>query len=268
MREERRSSEGDGNPSQGDPKGVTAFRTGHGVDVPAVTAAQMREVDRIATDETGPNLFQMMENAGRNLAELSIELLGEKWNRASVLILAGAGGNGGGGLVAARHLANHGADVRVCLARPDGLEEVPRWQRRVLRSTSAREISPSDLQGADLVIDALLGYGMHGPPHGAEAELITWVNGSGSHVLSLDVPSGVDATTGEAPGAHVAPRWTMTLALPKTGLRSNLTGDLLLADIGIPAEVYRRLGLHYRTPFAGSYRVPIAACGQRGARRL
>jgi hypothetical protein len=69
------------------------------MEVPAVTAEQMREVDRVAMQETGPNLFQMMENAGRNLAALSMELLGNGWQQASYLVLAGSGGNGGGGSV-------------------------------------------------------------------------------------------------------------------------------------------------------------------------
>src|SRR5215471_13623592 len=72
-----------------------------GLEVPAVTAEQMREVDRIALQETGPNLFQMMENAGRNLAALSMELLGNGWQQASYLVLAGSGGNGGGASVQA-----------------------------------------------------------------------------------------------------------------------------------------------------------------------
>jgi NAD(P)H-hydrate epimerase len=75
--------------------------TEQGVDVPAVDSAQMREVDRIAVDETGPNLYPMMENAGRNMALLAVELLDEQWQQAKVLVLAGGGGNGGGGICAA-----------------------------------------------------------------------------------------------------------------------------------------------------------------------
>src|SRR6516225_11038317 len=91
------------------------FVTERGIVVPAVDSAQMREVDRIAVEETGPNLYQMMENAGRNLALLAIQLLDEGWERAKVLVLAGSGGNGGGGICAARHLANHNVNVAVCL---------------------------------------------------------------------------------------------------------------------------------------------------------
>src|SRR5262245_20486308 len=98
--------------------------TASGLEVPAVTAEQMREIDRIAIEETGPNLFQMMENAGHNLAALSMELLGNGWQQASYLVLAGSGGNGGGGICAGRHLANHGCRVSLCLADPEQLGEV------------------------------------------------------------------------------------------------------------------------------------------------
>src|SRR6516164_9996216 len=110
------------------------FVADDGRHVPAVTADEMREIDRLAIQETGPNLFQMMENAGRNLAALSMELLGNGWQRASYLVLAGSGGSGGGGICAARHLANHGCRVSLCLADPEHLGEVPAFQYKVFQS--------------------------------------------------------------------------------------------------------------------------------------
>src|SRR6516165_4151568 len=100
------------------------FVTPNGVEVPAVDAVQMRDVDRIAVEETGPNLFQMMENAGRNLAQLAIDVLADRWQDAKILVLSGSGGNGGGGICAARHLANHNARVTLCLADPSKLQGV------------------------------------------------------------------------------------------------------------------------------------------------
>ena len=76
---------------------VDSFRTLTGLVVPAITTQQMREVDRVAVQGAGPNLYQMMENAGRNLASLCVELLGDRWASVPVLVLAGTGGNGGGG---------------------------------------------------------------------------------------------------------------------------------------------------------------------------
>src|SRR6516164_5495583 len=93
-----------------------------GMEVPAITAEQMREVDRVAMQETGPNLFQMMENAGRNLAALSMELLGNGWQQASYLVLAGSGGNGGGASVQP-DISPMTARVSLCLADPEHLGE-------------------------------------------------------------------------------------------------------------------------------------------------
>lgn len=232
---------------------ITRFFTDAAIPVPAVTAEQMSEVDRIAVEETGPNLYQMMENAGRNLASLAIEFLGRNWTIAKIVVLAGSGGNGGGGICAARHLANQGADVTLCLAGSERLKEVPAFQRKIFQATRGKDIQAHSLpaQPADLVIDALVGYGLRASPKGTVAELIRWANGVKSRILSLDVPSGIEATTGQAPGEYIRPRWTMTLALPKTGLLLERTGELFLADIGIPEGVYRRLGLEYTAPFEG-----------------
>ncbi len=235
------------------------FFTDTGVEVPAVTAEQMREVDRIASEETGPNLFQMMENAGRNLALLAMAVLGEKWTASRIVVLAGSGGNGGGGICAARHLANRGIDVKLCLAEPDHLEEAPAFQRKIFRSTHGREIDAAFLSAepVDLILDGLIGYGLRSAPRSPVAELIRWSNGTGAPILALDVPSGLNSTTGHRPGDYIQPRWTMTLALPKTGLLPESTGQLFLADIGIPEQTYRRLGLSYVNPFAKGFWVPL-----------
>lgn len=235
------------------------FFTDEGIEVPAVTADQMREADRIAMEETGPNLFQMMENAGRNLAALAIEVLGRGWEKAQIITLAGGGGNGGGGICASRHLANHSANVKLCLADPDHLGEVPSFQRKIFGFTSGKEIDATGVceESADLILDALIGYGLKSAPQDAAAELIRWANEANAGILALDLPSGVNATTGEAPGEVIKARWTMTLALPKTGLLPENTGELFLADIGIPEGTYRRLGLSYTSPFGDSFRVPL-----------
>jgi NAD(P)H-hydrate epimerase len=151
-----------------------SFFTPAGTEVPAVTTDQMREVDRIAIEETGPNLFQMMENAGRNLAELTFECLGANCRQARIVVLAGTGGNGGGGIVAARHLANHRASVELCLAAPDKLGEVPAWQYKVFRSTGGKEVSPRDLDKEDvlIILDALIGYSLQSAPRSVFAHLI------------------------------------------------------------------------------------------------
>lgn len=232
-----------------------------GIEVPAVTAGQMREIDRIAMEETGPNLYQMMENAGRNLASLAMELLGDRWNKAKIIVLAGTGGNGGGGICAARHLANRNANVTLCLANPLKSASMPKFQYKIFQHTPGKTIQFDALNDEkfDLIIDAMIGYSLKGVPSGAILELMRWANRTKTPILSLDVPSGVDSTTGETPGAFIRATWTMTLALPKTGLLPERTGDLYLADIGIPLGVYEQMGLRYTSPFEKKDSIPLFA---------
>lgn len=248
---------------------VKAFCTLTGLVVPAITTEQMREVDRVAVEEVGLNLHQMMENAGRNLASLCVELLGDGWDTASIVVLAGTGGNGGGGICAARHLANRGGDVTVMVSDIARLGGVPADQFALYRATGARVADIREIGAvvAELVVDAVLGYSLGGAPHGVAAELIGWMSSYTAPVISLDVPSGVDSTTGMAPGEYVRATTTMTLALPKTGLDADAVGGLWLADVGIPREVYRRVGVHPPGGlFTPGYRVQLAKEGQDGTR--
>jgi NAD(P)H-hydrate epimerase len=238
---------------------MIAFRTEEGIPVPVVTADQMREIDRIAIEETGPNLFQMMENAGRNLATLTVELLQSNWQKARIVVLAGTGGNGGGGICAARHLANHQANVTLVLADPDALRDIPRWQYTIYRSTTGAIANDVSQLRPDFIIDALIGYSLSSAPRARFAELIRWANVSGAPIVALDVPSGIDATTGDVPGEVIQAVWTLTLALPKTGLLPERTGALYLADIGIPEATYRRANIHYVSPFQTSFVIPLRA---------
>ncbi|GBD84834.1 bifunctional NAD(P)H-hydrate repair enzyme Nnr [bacterium BMS3Abin02] len=212
--------------------------------VPALTEEQMREVDRVMIEDLGIVLVQMMENAGRNLAELAIR----RFRPSTVTVLAGTGGNGGGGLVAARHLANRGRNVSVVIATaPDRLGRVPRAQLEILQQMGVRfEADPRD---ADLVIDALIGYSLRGDPRGRTAELIRWAKGR--PVLSLDTPSGLNVTSGEAGDPCIDAIATMTLALPKVGLLdASQVGELYLADISVPPSVYTTMGLESPPLFA------------------
>ena len=118
-------------------------------NVPFITTDQMREVDRAMVDDYGILLLQMMENAGRCLADLARDrFLGGDARGSRVLVLAGSGGNGGGGLVCARWLYNRGADVHVWLARPaSGFEGVPLRQLEVLERIGVAAEVGSNQQG-------------------------------------------------------------------------------------------------------------------------
>ena len=220
---------------------------------PCVTADQMRTVDRIATNDYGVSLLQMMENAGRHLAHLAREqFLDGDVRRRSVLVVCGRGGNGGGGLAAARCLACWGADVWVStLTAPADYTGVPARQLSLLRHMEVpveRIASSDDLPDGDLMIDALVGYGLEGEPRDELAACIRQIIWHGAPTLSLDVPSGLDATTGVPSDTTVHADATLTLALPKCGLEApvaaSAVGDLYLADIGIPPSLYDALDLN------------------------
>jgi len=230
-----------------------AFETGAGATLTAVTAGEMRDVDRVATEDVGLALLSMMENAGRDLAAVAAERRGDR----RVVVLAGSGGNGGGGLACARHLADRGVPVSVVLDRPPGeLSGATATQQGVLAAMDVPvgRAVPDGIADA-LAVDAVVGYGLSGALRGRPAALVA-AAGVAPAVVSLDVPSGVDATTGEVPGPAIDADATLTLALPKTGLGPN-AGELLLGDIGIPAAVYDALEIPYRDPFGDAYVVPI-----------
>jgi len=224
--------------SKGDPMSKRHARSTTGLRVPALSAEQMREIDRIMVEDLHVDLAQMMENAGRGLAELALR----RFRPATVTVLGGPGGNGGGGLVAARHLANRGARVRVTLSHDRVLSPATAHQLDIL---SRMGISiGSEPSPADLVVDALIGYGLRGDPVGRAAELIDWANASGRDVLALDTPSGLDVTTGRPATPCIRASATLTLALPKIGLLdAPETGDVYLADISVPPAIYQRLGI-------------------------
>lgn len=216
--------------------------------IPVITTDQMVEVDRLMIQEYGIQLIQMMENAGRNLAEQARRMLGGDLAGRRVAVLCGKGNNGGGGMVAARHLRNRGAAVQVRLTGdPADLKGVPKQQWRILRAMQLPEPDERDLQQVDLIVDAMIGYGLSGDPRGQIAEWVARANASLRPVLALDAPTGLNTTSGTAGRPTARAAATLTLALPKTGLVSEparfYVGELYLADIGVPPELYRRLKL-------------------------
>lgn len=231
-----------------------SFQTAAGCPVPTVTADEMREVDRVATEDVGLQLLQMMENAGRNLALAVREHVDDT---DDVVVLAGNGGNGGGGLACTRHLANHGVSVSVVLDRPGGeLTGAAATHFGILDAMAVPvSVESEDQITGDILVDALIGYGLGGPLRGTAATLVEAIP-DGSTVVSLDVPTGRNATTGDQPGPAVDPDVVVTLALPKTGL-VGLDCPVTLADIGIPRVVYDRAEIPDDGPFGGEYLVAL-----------
>ena len=217
-------------------------------DIPVLTTPQMVEVDRLMIEEYQIELIQMMENAGRNLAELARRELGGLVVSKSIALLCGAGNNGGGGLVAARHLHNWGANVSLILAFDSSrLKEIPAHQWRILMQMGLDSNKEPDLPKADLILDALIGYGLSGDPRQPVAGWIEKANKAGRPILALDAPSGLDTTSGIPGNPCIKAAATLTLALPKMGLLTreakDYVGDLYLADISVPPNLYHHLGV-------------------------
>jgi NAD(P)H-hydrate epimerase len=236
-----------------------------------IAVAQMIEVDRLMIEEYGITLPQMMENAGRSLAALSLQQLGGNVARKHVVVLVGKGNNGGGGLVAARHLANAAADVSVALSQSPPLSsEVAEQQRLILQRMgiagsnhiASLEMLHTLLPTADLVIDALVGYRLRGAPREPIASFIHAANAAPGSRLALDLPSGLEGDSGVPTAATLRAAATLTLAWPKTGLlvpgAQPFVGKLFLADISVPEAVYQAVGRERGTLFATGPIVPIS----------
>lgn len=217
--------------------------------VPTLTTAQMIEVDRAMIEDYHIELIQMMENAGRNFAELARRQLGGTVQGHSVVVLCGNGGNGGGGMTAARRLHNWGANVIIALTKPaDELRGVPAHQLDILQRMKIPIVdSASLLSTPSLILDAIIGYSLNGSPRGVAANLIHWANNQNVPILSLDTPSGLDVTSGTIYDPTIRATATLTLALPKQGLLNpdvkKFVGDLCLADISVPPELYAKMGV-------------------------
>ena len=209
-----------------------------------LTRAQVRAFDKHAIEQLGIPSVVLMENAGRGVAQV-LHVLGI---RGPVVIACGKGNNGGDGLVIARHLANAGCDVSVLLfARPSELSPDAAIQWNVvqkMRLPAQIALQPLDemtlatsFAKAEWIVDALFGTGLTGPVRSPFDRIITLINGSPARVLAVDIPSGLDADTGEPLGPTIRAEHTVTFVAPKLGFRNPaaaaFTGQVHVADIGV-----------------------------------
>ncbi|MFO8015602.1 MAG: NAD(P)H-hydrate epimerase [Candidatus Woesearchaeota archaeon] len=205
---------------------------------PSVTVDQMREIDRIMVEDYHVEVLQMMESAGRALANAAIKL----FNPGAVSVLVGPGNNGGDGLAAARHLHNKGVKVEV-VQGTDRLNENSLHQMLAIRALGL-PVNSVIKENPDLVLDCLLGYNTKGAPRGRIADLIRQARQTSAEALCCDNPSGFDAEAGEWHHPAFEDAVVLTLALPKDTLLNNKRiKKLLAADIGVPAEAYEKLGI-------------------------
>lgn len=231
--------------------------------VPQISTAQMREVERLMIEVYQISALQMMENAGRNLALLAKRLFDNDIADRPIVVLAGRGNNGGGGLAAARHLLNWGAWVQIVLTYPvEEFQGATAQQLATLQAMGAPLAWAEEgweLPLADLMIDALVGCGLRAAPQGKTRDLIQLANSSRAPILSLEAPSGLDTTSGQLFTPYIQATATLALALPKTGLFTGAAacGDLYLADISVPPQLYAELGLDVPPLFAQETLLPL-----------
>jgi NAD(P)H-hydrate epimerase len=225
-----------------------------------LTRDQVRTLDRLAIQEFGIPALVLMENAGRGLAELLLSL----GVTGPVLICCGKGNNGGDGLVAARHLVNHGCSVKILLfAQPDELspESVVHWNIVKRMSIPADVLAGSELGDKRLrqellqakwIVDALFGAGLKGALRAPFDWIVEAVNASGKNILAVDIPSGLDADTGvpfpvtdRTAGVAVRASHTATFVAMKAGFANpaaaGWTGRVHVLDIGAPASLVRSI---------------------------
>jgi len=213
-----------------------------------VDASTMRQLDERAIKGYGIPGVILMENAGRGVTDLILkgfpQVLGKK-----VAIFAGKGNNGGDGLVVARHLSNRGVKVAVYLLgrttdiKGDARANLDIWKamkgevREILSSEDIKGYG-SEIRHAGLIVDAIFGTGLLSSVEGLYGEVIDFINSLHKPVVSIDVPSGLDASTGHILGHCIKAEVTATMALPKIGLLlypgAGYAGRIEVIDIGMP----------------------------------
>ncbi len=216
---------------------------------------QMREADRQTIDDVGIPSVVLMENAGRQ-AVAAMEAAFDDLATSKVGVLCGRGNNGGDGFVVARTLTQRGIQAAVYLlgsvadVRGDArtnLEILGRVGLTVVEITNAQEweLHFSEVSECDLIVDAIVGTGFHGPLTGLLETVVADVNGLGVPVVAIDLPTGVSADSQEVDGEAIEASMTVTLAAPKLPLilppADAYGGDLVIADIGIPGSVIDEL---------------------------
>jgi hydroxyethylthiazole kinase-like uncharacterized protein yjeF len=207
-----------------------------------LTTAQMAEADKLTIASGTPGLM-LMEAAGRSVAEAVVRLAPRA---GSVVVLCGPGNNGGDGFVAARRLKEHGYAVRLGLLgkldalKGDAAKMAVKWDGEI------GGIDAGIVEGAEIVVDAIFGAGLARDIKGVAAKTIEALNASGVTVVAVDVPSGIDGTTGEVRGVGVRAACTLTFFRCKPGhllLPGKLhCGKIIVADIGVRAEVLEKIG--------------------------
>jgi ADP-dependent NAD(P)H-hydrate dehydratase / NAD(P)H-hydrate epimerase len=220
---------------------------------PTLTSRQVAEVDRLAQERFGISVEWLMEAAGWQVA---------RFCRGRTAVVCGVGNNAGDGLAAARHLHRWGRLSAVSCVDANRLRGAAALERDALRAIGVDIAGELKLDGAEVVVDALFGTGLSRAPEGKFAAWIQAINESGAQVIAVDIPSGLDADTGDAYSPCVRANTTVTLGLAKPGLLKSdgptMSGNLWMVDIGVPIEAYASIGVEVpRDLFAKNDRLEL-----------
>ncbi len=202
-------------------------------DLPSLTSSQVKGVDALIEERFGIPVDWLMEAAGWQIATF----VGQR-----AAVVCGVGNNAGDGLAAARHLHRWGRLAAVSCVDASRLHGAAARELDALRKAGVEVAGDLVFGDAEVVVDAIFGTGLGRAPEGRFAEWIEAINASGKPVVSVDVPSGLDADTGVAYAPCIRANVTITLGLPKPGLL-DLKGRVLVADIGVPFEAYAAVGV-------------------------
>jgi NAD(P)H-hydrate epimerase len=219
-------------------------------EVPRLSGAQMQQLLMLATGKYGMDNRVLVEHTARNLVGL-VEAFAPD---GPVLVVAGRGNNGSGGLAAARLLGSRGRRVWVVPTHEyENYSGTPREQLELLRHFDSVKIKSSlPKMKYGCVIDAAIGTRLEGPPRGRTLDVITIVNklAGSCPVVSLDVPTGMRVDDGAVPGAVLEASITLSVALPKQGIApGGVVGRLFIGDVGLPAALLGDLGIEqFRLP--------------------
>lgn len=236
------------------------------MNLPLFSSPQMQTFEQYACDAFGITVEYMMQRAGHAIADMvSEELMKEMPEKKPILVVAGKGNNGGDALVAARMLHEKGQEVEVLSPYPDeeftiaSRQEISELRSSGLRVFSAiNEVDPEAAQKYGLIIDGLFGFSLEGNPLSPAKEIIEWMNASGVPILSVDVPSGLDVSTGRLMSPAVKATYTLALGMPKAGMDvyRDHTGKLFLGSLDIPQRAYEKVGVK-EAIFQGKNYIPL-----------
>lgn len=215
-----------------------------------ITVSQMRVIDNRTINEYGISALVLMEHAGKAVADVAFKLLNKK--RKQVAVFCGPGNNGGDGLVAARWLHHYGIEVEVFFLG-NLTKSGPETRRNfaivenlhipIHRIKDNWQAIKEQIAYFNVVIDGLLGTGVHGQIQGLYKNIIDDLNSNGVKIISIDIPSGLNADTGQPLGSCISAAVTVTLGFSKIGFSrpaaKKYTGKVVVADIGLISELFK-----------------------------